>query len=93
MFTDLFISEFTQSDIAGSHVQYVHTSESEEHRDSFTFSVSDGTNDVVRTFTIQVSPVDDSIPVVTSKVLRVQEGVRKLLTEFDLKAMDEDTKV
>lgn len=55
--------------------------------------MSDGTNEVLRSFTIQVSPVDDSIPVVTIRTLRVQEGVRKLITDFDLKAVDEDTKV
>ncbi|XP_053388167.1 extracellular matrix organizing protein FRAS1-like isoform X2 [Mercenaria mercenaria] len=86
------VSEFTQSDIAGSQVQYVHTSESEEHLDSCMFSISDGTNEVIRKFTIQISPVDDSIPVVTKGILRVQEGLRKLITEFDLKASDEDTK-
>lgn len=93
IFTGIPVMEFTQSDIAASQVQYIHTSESEDHLDSFTFSVSDGTNDVLRSFTIQISPVDDSIPVVTNRVLRVQEGVRKLITEFDLKATDEDTKV
>ncbi|KAL4240401.1 Extracellular matrix protein fras1 [Mactra antiquata] len=86
------VREFTQSDIVAGHVQFIHTSDSEAVLDSFKFMVSDGTNKVLCTFTIQVSPVDDSIPVVSIRTLRVQEGVRKLITDFDLKAVDEDTK-
>ena len=48
---------------------------------------------VVQTFYISLTPVDDAIPMVINNGLRVQEGVRKLLTEFDLKAVDPDTKV
>ena len=72
---------------------YIHTSTEETYLDSFTFSVSDGSHDVIRTFSITISPVDDSIPVVVSNGLKVQEGVRKIITEFDLKATDKDTKV
>ena len=61
--------------------------------DSFSFSVSDGSHDVIRKFSISISPVDDSIPIVVSNGLKVQEGVRKIITEFDLKATDKDTKV
>lgn len=48
---------------------------------------------VSQKFYIAISPVDDQIPVVTSNGLRVQEGVRKTITEFDLKAEDKDTPV
>lgn len=72
---------------------YVHTSTEETYADSFSFSVSDGPHDVIRTFSVRISPVDDSIPVVISNGLKVQEGVRKIITEFDLKATDRDTKV
>ena len=40
-----------------------------------------------------IIPVDDSLPLVTSHVLKVQEGIRKMITEFELKAVDEDTRV
>lgn len=50
-------------------------------------------NQVVQTFYITLTPVDDAIPMVINNGLRAQEGVRKLLTEFDLKAVDPDTKV
>ena len=91
--SDVPISEFTQSDLASNSVIYIHTSTEETYMDSFTFSVSDGPHDVVRTLSISISPVDDSIPVVVNNGLKVQEGVRKLITEFDLKATDKDTKV
>mgnify|MGYP000358512699 CR=1 FL=1 len=85
--------EFNQLDLDGSNIVYVHTSEVEDHADSFTFSVSDGVNDIVKTFHITITPVDDSIPLATIFGLKVQKGVRKLLTEFDLKVEDQDTKV
>lgn len=37
--------------------------------------------------------MDDSLPMVQSLGMRVQEGVRKTITEFELKAVDEDTEV
>lgn len=40
------ISTFTQADIASRSIQYVHTSEEEKHADQFSFTVSDGTNEV-----------------------------------------------
>ena len=91
--TDVPISEFSQSDLAANNVMYIHTSTEEVYMDSFTFSVSDGSHDVIRKFSVTISPVDDSIPVVVSNGLKVQEGVRKIITEFDLKATDKDTKV
>lgn len=37
--------------------------------------------------------MDDSLPVVQNLGMRVQEGVRKTITEFELKAVDADTEV
>ncbi len=37
---------FTQADLASRNIQYVHTSEEEIHSDDFTFTVSDGGNEV-----------------------------------------------
>jgi hypothetical protein len=48
---------------------------------------------VTQTFHITLHPVDDSLPVVQSWGMRVQEGVRKTITEFELKAVDADTEV
>lgn len=86
------VVQFTQSDLAAGSVFYVHTSPDELYMDKFLFSVTDGTNEIIQTFYITLVPVDDAIPMVINKGLRVQEGVRKLLTEFDLKAVDPDTK-
>ncbi|XP_031426498.1 extracellular matrix protein FRAS1 [Clupea harengus] len=85
------ISTFTQADLASRSVQYVHTSEEEKHSDDFTFTVSDGANEISQTFYITIRPVDDSLPVVQVPGMRVQEGVRKTITEFELKATDADT--
>lgn len=48
---------------------------------------------VTHKFTITITPVDDEIPLVINNGLTVQEGVRKLITEFELKALDKDTEV
>jgi hypothetical protein len=48
---------------------------------------------VIHTFYVSLTPVDDALPQLVNNGLRVQEGVRKLITEFDLKAVDLDTKV
>ncbi|KTF97312.1 hypothetical protein cypCar_00002394 [Cyprinus carpio] len=94
-FTDLlkrtWISTFTQADLASRNIQYVHTSEEEIHSDDFTFTVSDGGNEISQTFYITIRPVDDSLPVLQVPGMRVQEGVRKTITEFELKATDADT--
>uniref|UniRef100_A0A3B5B2R5 Extracellular matrix protein FRAS1-like n=1 Tax=Stegastes partitus TaxID=144197 RepID=A0A3B5B2R5_9TELE len=85
------ISSFTQADLASRSVQYVHTSEEEKHADQFSFTVSDGNNEVAQTFYITIKPVDDSLPLLQVPGMRVQEGVRKTITEFELKATDADT--
>ncbi|XP_033757797.1 extracellular matrix protein FRAS1-like [Pecten maximus] len=85
------ISEFTQSDLAANCVLYVHDSPKEVYSDRFTFTVTDGTNEVTHKFNIAINPVDDEIPVVTNNGMRVQEGIRKVITEFDLRAVDKDT--
>ncbi|XP_023676521.2 extracellular matrix organizing protein FRAS1 isoform X1 [Paramormyrops kingsleyae] len=85
------IRTFTQADLASRKVQYIHTSEEEKHADDFTFTVSDGVNEVSQTFYITIRPVDDSLPVLQMQAMRVQEGVRKTITEFELKATDADT--
>ncbi|XP_073695623.1 extracellular matrix organizing protein FRAS1 [Garra rufa] len=85
------ISTFTQADLSSRNIQYVHTSEEEIHSDDFTFTVSDGGNEISQTFYITIRPVDDSLPILQVPGMRVQEGVRKTITEFELKATDADT--
>ncbi|XP_070544831.1 extracellular matrix organizing protein FRAS1-like [Ptychodera flava] len=86
------IIHFTQSDLAAKTIQYVHTSDEEVYMDTFTFSVDDGSNQITQTFYITIVPVDDSVPQLTNVGMTVQEGVRKTITEFELKATDADTK-
>ncbi|CAJ0956016.1 unnamed protein product [Ranitomeya imitator] len=87
------ISSFTQADLESRSIQYIHTSADEKHADDFTFTVSDGVNEVSQTFYITINKVDDSIPMLQNLGMRVQEGVRKTITEFELKAIDADTEV
>ncbi|XP_015220286.2 extracellular matrix organizing protein FRAS1 [Lepisosteus oculatus] len=85
------ISTFTQADLASHSIQYVHTSDEEKHSDDFSFIVSDGANEITQTFYITIRPVDDSLPIVQVPGMRVQEGMRKTITEFELKTTDADT--
>ncbi|XP_042177181.1 extracellular matrix organizing protein FRAS1-like [Oncorhynchus tshawytscha] len=85
------ITSFSQADLASRSIQYVHTSEEEKHTDEFSFIVSDGANEVAQTFYITIRPVDDSLPLLVVPGMKVQEGVRKTITEFELKATDPDT--
>ncbi|XP_054995058.1 extracellular matrix organizing protein FRAS1 [Sorex araneus] len=87
----LRITSFTQADLMSRNIQYVHSSETEKHSDAFSFTLSDGVHEVTQTFHITILPVDDSLPIVQTSGLRVQEGVRKTITEFELKAVDADT--
>uniref|UniRef100_G1TEM3 Fraser extracellular matrix complex subunit 1 n=1 Tax=Oryctolagus cuniculus TaxID=9986 RepID=G1TEM3_RABIT len=87
----LQLSSFTQADLTSRNVQYVHSSETEKHSDAFTFTLSNGVSEVTQTFHITLHPVDDSLPVVQNSGMRVQEGVRKTITEFELQAVDADT--
>ncbi|KAK2828336.1 hypothetical protein Q5P01_019370 [Channa striata] len=85
------IVSFTQLQLAGSKIYYIHTSDDEVKMDSFEFEVTDGYNPVFRTFRISVVDVDNKKPVVTVNGLVVTEGQTKLITPFELTAEDQDT--
>ena len=85
------IRRFTQLDLAGNKIRYVHTSHDEVKLDSFEFEVTDGYNPVFRTFRISLSDVDNQKPVLMLETLRVREGGSKLITPFEIRANDEDT--
>nr|XP_039265536.1 FRAS1-related extracellular matrix protein 2-like [Styela clava] len=86
------ITTFTQLELAGNKIKYVHTSIDEIKMDSFEFEVTDGFNPVYRTFRISISDVDNKKPVVTISTLRLKEGSTKLITPFEMKVEDRDTK-
>ncbi|XP_040029913.2 FRAS1-related extracellular matrix protein 2b [Gasterosteus aculeatus] len=85
------ITSFTQLQLAGNKVYYIHTSDDEVKMDSFEFEVTDGYNPVFRTFRISITGVDNKKPVVTVHDLVVIEGENKLITPFELTVEDRDT--
>lgn len=85
------ISTFTQLQLAGNKIYYIHTSDDEIKMDSFEFEVTDGYNPVFRTFRVSITDVDNKKPVVTINKLVVEEGGTRLITPFELKAEDRDT--
>lgn len=85
------ILTFSQLDLAASLVQYVHNAEDEIKMDSFEFEVTDGFNPVYRTFRIALTDVDNKRPVLMYTILRLKEGSSKIITPFELKAVDMDT--
>ncbi|XP_073498399.1 FRAS1-related extracellular matrix protein 3 [Phyllobates terribilis] len=85
------ITTFTQLQLAGNKVYYIHTSEDEMKMDSFEFEVTDGYNPVFRTFRISITDVDNKKPVLLIHDLVANEGENKLITPFELTADDMDT--
>ncbi|KAK5603641.1 FRAS1- extracellular matrix protein 2 [Crenichthys baileyi] len=85
------ISTFTQLQLAGNKIYYLHTSDDEVKMDSFEFEVTDGYNPVFRTFRVSITDVDNKKPVITVHKLIVEEGDIKLITPFELTAEDRDT--
>ncbi|XP_006002942.1 FRAS1-related extracellular matrix protein 3 [Latimeria chalumnae] len=85
------ITSFTQLQLAGNKVYYIHTSDDEVKMDSFEFEVTDGYNPVFRTFRVSITDVDNKKPVLTIHDLVVGEGEVKLITPFELTVEDRDT--
>ncbi|XP_061608318.1 FRAS1-related extracellular matrix protein 2-like [Phyllopteryx taeniolatus] len=85
------VVSFTQLQLAGSKIYYIHTADDELKMDSFEFEVTDGYNPIFRTFRVSILDVDNKKPVVTINSLRVTEGHSKIITPFELTAEDQDT--
>ncbi|KAI4893944.1 hypothetical protein NFI96_003034 [Prochilodus magdalenae] len=85
------ISTFTQLQLAGNKIYYIHTSDDEVKMDSFEFEVTDGYNPVFRTFRVSITDVDNKKPVLTINKLLLGEGETKLITPFELTVEDRDT--
>ena len=86
------ITSFKQIDLAGNKIVYVHTSTDEVKFDNFEFSVSDGINKIHRTFRITLTDVDNKKPILHINVLPAFEGKSTIITPFELRADDKDTK-
>ncbi|KAM6170101.1 FRAS1-related extracellular matrix protein 1 [Rhynchocyon petersi] len=86
------ITNFSQMDIAGQTVCYVHTSKVAAPRDTFRFIVSNGLRTKHGVFEISLETVDTALPVVTRrKGLRLDEGAMDLLSPDLLQLTDPDT--
>ena len=85
------VTMFTQLDLAGNKIRYIHTSSGEERMDTAQVRATDGSNDVLGTLIFMISGTDDSLPVVFNNGLTVDEGKSKWITPFELRAEDADT--
>ncbi|MBI9069303.1 MAG: HYR domain-containing protein, partial [Salinivirgaceae bacterium] len=83
---------FTQADLTSGDITYVHDG-SNTTSDSFTFKVSDGTNELTnQTFSITINAVDDDAPtMVTNNGLRLNEGETMYIPIDSLESDDSDT--
>ncbi|MGK0440331.1 MAG: putative delta-60 repeat protein [Pseudohongiellaceae bacterium] len=80
---------FTQQDISGGNIRYTHD-DSNTTSDSFSFSVTDGTNTLSsQTFSITVTAVDDDTATIVNDSMTVAEGSSNTtLTTSHLSATD-----
>ncbi|NXV33419.1 FREM2 protein, partial [Rissa tridactyla] len=85
------VVSFTQLQLAGNKIYYIHTAEDEVKMDSFEFKVTDGRNPVFRTFRVFITDVDNKKPILTIGDLVVEEGETRLITPFELTMEDGDT--
>uniref|UniRef100_A0A9L0TDC3 FRAS1-related extracellular matrix protein 1 n=1 Tax=Equus caballus TaxID=9796 RepID=A0A9L0TDC3_HORSE len=86
------ITSFSQMDIAGRTVCYVHNSKAAVSSDTFRFTVSNGLQTKPGVFEITLETVDRALPVVTrNKGLRLAEGATGLLSPHLLQLTDPDT--
>ena len=85
------ILTFTQRDLAGNKIRYIHTTGSEVKMDHFNFELTDGNNRVNRMFRISISDVDNKKPVLMIGTLYVNEGGNKVISTFELNAIDQDS--
>ncbi|KAG7168269.1 Extracellular matrix protein FRAS1-like, partial [Homarus americanus] len=86
------VSTWTQGALELGLLQYQHQTMDESTTDEFTFIVSDGYNNVSQSFNININPVDDELPLLVTNHIKVQEGTRKIISQFELEALDADTR-
>lgn len=85
------ISTFTQADLNGGQVRYVHLG-GEAGTDRFQFSVSDGTTAITGQFNLTISPVNDA-PVLNLGQIMIGRGGTATLTSASIDASDSDSSV
>ncbi|XP_032758269.1 FRAS1-related extracellular matrix protein 1 isoform X3 [Rattus rattus] len=86
------ITSFSQMDIAGQAVCYIHKSRTAVPGDSFRFTISNGLQTQQGVFEITLQSVDSALPVLTrNRRLRLVEGAMGLLSTDHLQLTDPDT--
>ncbi|CAL4166611.1 unnamed protein product, partial [Meganyctiphanes norvegica] len=85
------ISSWNQQALEVGILRYQNLPMDETHKDQFVFVVSDGKNNASQTFSINITPVDDELPLLVLNNIKVQEGHRKILSQFEVEALDADT--
>lgn len=86
------VTTWTQGALELGILRYQHQSADESPTDQFTFVVSDGYNNASQSFHINIIPVDDELPLLVLNHIKVQEGTRKTISQFEIEALDADTK-
>ena len=86
------ITEFTQLDLTAQKIVYSHLRVDRIQNDQFTFSVTNGLQVKNDTFHIEVIPVDDVLPVLTTNVeLLVPQNGYQVIKPTNLEVVDQDT--
>ena len=86
------ISSFSQLNIVGQRVIYVHKRTDRIRNDNFMFSVTNGYQTRNDTFHIVVIPVDNALPaLIINKPLKIPEGGSDFIKPSHLEAIDQDT--
>nr|XP_008101362.1 PREDICTED: FRAS1-related extracellular matrix protein 1 isoform X1 [Anolis carolinensis] len=86
------ITSFSQMDVAGQAVCYVHKSKEASSKDTFRFIISNGLRTKQGEFEIILEAVDQALPTVTkNKGLRLLEGGMAFLSPDVLQLSDPDT--
>ncbi|XP_029140355.1 FRAS1-related extracellular matrix protein 1 [Protobothrops mucrosquamatus] len=86
------ITSFSQMDIAGQKVCYVHSNKASSSRDTFRFIISNGLRTKHGEFEVILGTVDRTLPsVVKNKGLRLFEGSTAVLSPDILQLSDPDT--
>uniref|UniRef100_A0A7M4DYN3 FRAS1-related extracellular matrix protein 1 n=1 Tax=Crocodylus porosus TaxID=8502 RepID=A0A7M4DYN3_CROPO len=91
-FPEIPITSFSQMDIAGQAVCYVHSSKAAASEDMFRFIISNGLRTKHGMFTITLETMDQVLPTVSrNKGLRLVEGAMALISPDVLQISDPDT--
>ena len=86
------ISSFSQLEIVGQRVIYVHKRTDRINNDNFMFSVTNGYQTRNDTFHIVVIAVDNALPaLIINEPIEVPEGGTLVVTPSNLEAIDQDT--